>query len=66
MWEAFLLQMNYFERYLEIELKQLLDPVVVRRPPPRKGRSKAHAAGAPQPVVDAVVVTLPVPAARPL
>ena len=37
MWEAFLLQMNDFDRYLERELKHMLDPVVARRPPDRRG-----------------------------
>ena len=71
MWEAFRLQMNDFDRYLEIELKLMLDPVVVRRPPTRRGRKEALAASLlpvaevlalePIPVVEsAVVVTLPV------
>ena len=70
MWEAFLLQMNDFDRYLEIELRLMLDPVVVRRPPTRRGRRQAFApvlpvaevlALEPIPVVEsAVVVTLPV------
>ena len=37
MWEAFLLQMNDFDRYLEFQLRRMLDPVVVTRPPRRKG-----------------------------
>lgn len=47
MWEAFPLQMNDFDRYLEIELRHILDPVVVRRPPARKGRTDPAAAPAP-------------------
>ena len=30
--------MNDFDRYLEDELKHMLDPVVARRPPARRGR----------------------------
>jgi hypothetical protein len=37
LWEAFLLQMNDFDRYLELQLRRMLDPVVVTRPPRRKG-----------------------------
>jgi hypothetical protein len=77
LWEAFLLQMNDFDRYLEIELKLMLDPVVVRRPPTRKGRKEAPAllvlpvaealAVEPIPVAEpALVVTFPAAAARAL
>lgn len=55
MWEAFLLQMNDFDRYLERELKLLLDPMASRRPPTRRGRSEVT--GVPQPPL--VVVTPP-------
>ena len=78
MWEAFLLQMNDFDRYLEIELKDMLDHVVARRPPARK-RSKSAAelvvlpvvadglAAEAIPVVEPlVVVALPVASARPV
>jgi hypothetical protein len=37
LWEAFLLQMNDFDRYLEFQLRRMLDPVVAVRPPRRKG-----------------------------
>jgi len=37
LWEAFLLQMNEFERFLEVELRLMLDPVAVVRPPARGG-----------------------------
>lgn len=72
MWEAFLLQMNDFDRYLEIELKDMLDHVVARRPPTRKGRHQPAAelirlpvaaeglALEAIPVVEPVVVALPV------
>ena len=75
MWEAFLLQMNDFDRYLETELKLLLEPVAALRPPARKGRSdvsavpqppRAVAMVAPEPAALAeplVVVTLPVASA---
>ena len=38
MWEAFLLQMNDFDRFLELQLRQMLDPVVASQPPARRGR----------------------------
>jgi len=38
LWEAFLLQMNDFDRYLELELRDLLDPITGTRPPARRGR----------------------------
>ena len=40
MWEAFLLQMNDFDQFLELQLRRTLDPVVARRPPVRRGRLK--------------------------
>jgi hypothetical protein len=41
LWEAFLLQMNDFDRFLEIELREMLDPVVATQPPRRGGRKNA-------------------------
>ena len=38
LWEAFLLQMNDFDRFLEQELRQMLDPVVAAVPPARGER----------------------------
>ena len=38
LWEAFLLQMNDFDKFLELKLRQMLDPVVASRPPARRGR----------------------------
>jgi hypothetical protein len=38
LWEAFLIQMNDFDRYLESELRQMLDPVVTVRAPHRRWR----------------------------
>ena len=34
--EAFLIQMNDFDRLVEIELRRMLDPVVAARVPPRR------------------------------
>ena len=36
MWEAFLIQMNDFDRFLEFELRQMLDPVVTSGTPRRR------------------------------
>ena len=36
--EAFLVQMNYFDRFLEFELRQMLDPVVKPGAPRRRRR----------------------------
>ena len=76
MWEAFLLQMNDFDRFLETELKLMLDPVVARRPPTRSGRPKSAGRRAPAPTVvelaaEAIpivepVVTVPVAGLRSL
>jgi hypothetical protein len=38
LWEAFLIQMNDFDRFLEFELRQMLDPVVASGPPRRRRR----------------------------
>jgi hypothetical protein len=64
LWEAFLLQMNDFDRFLELELKSMLDPVVARRPPTRRGRDK-EAPAPPFPAVDTLAVE-PIPVAEPL
>lgn len=40
MWETFLLQMNDFDRFLEQELRQMLDPVVTAQPPARGERHR--------------------------
>jgi hypothetical protein len=71
LWEAFLVHMNDFDRSLELELRQLLDPVVTSKPPARRG-SKATdrpivvlLQAAVEPIADTalepVVVTVPVP-----
>jgi hypothetical protein len=41
MWEAFLVQMDDFDRFLEVELRKMLDPVVATKAPGRPGRRKA-------------------------
>ena len=56
MQEAFLLQMNDFDRFLETSLQRMLDPVVATRPPARGRRRPA-----PEPVL-VVVPTELVPA----
>jgi hypothetical protein len=79
LWEAFLLQMNDFDRYLEIELKDMLDHVAARRPPARRGRLKPAVEPIKLPVAverfavqaipvvePVVVVALPIAAARSL
>lgn len=71
MQEAFLVQMDYFDRFLEAELRQMLDLVVARRPPARSRHAEPTerlypagqmaAATEPMPAVEPlVVVTLPV------
>jgi hypothetical protein len=42
LWEAFLIQMNDFDRFLEFELRQMLDPVVTSGTPRRRSRRKAN------------------------
>ena len=76
MWEAFLLQMNEFDTFLEIELQHMLDPVVAVQPPsrghPKRARKPFLAIVAPAidlaaeaiPVVEPVVVTIPVAPTR--
>ena len=79
MWETFLLQMNEFDQFLELKLRQMLDPVVATRPPTRRGRLKRpqkpilavlpatiELAAEAIPVVEPVVVTIPVASARQL
>lgn len=39
MWEAFLIQMDEFDRYLESGLRQMLDPVVASGAPRRRRRT---------------------------
>jgi hypothetical protein len=59
--EAFLIQMNDFDRFLEFELRQMLDPVVAMSAP-RRGRRKSS--GSPllavvSASIDAVVDAMP-------
>jgi hypothetical protein len=64
--EAFLLQMNYFDRVLESSLRDMLDPVVTVQPPRRRGRNGTRQrvvelAPAPETTVaEPVAVTIPV------
>jgi hypothetical protein len=62
LWEAFLLQMDDFDRYLETELRVMLNPVVARRPPTRRGRRKeAEQPAVPLVPADTLVIeTIPV------
>jgi hypothetical protein len=65
LWEAFLLQMNDFDRFLERGLRNMLDPVVAVQPPPRKRRAErqpvlAIVPPAAEPPVEPAVVTVPV------
>jgi hypothetical protein len=39
LWEAFLIQMNDFDRYLEDGLREMLDPVVAAGAPRRRRRT---------------------------
>jgi hypothetical protein len=71
LWEAFLLQMNDFDRFLELKLRQMLDPVVARRPPSPRGRLRPEKpilavielSAEVIPAVEPAVVTVPVAAA---
>ena len=72
MWEAFLLQMNDFDRFLDLQLRHMLDPVVACPPPPRRSRPPRRrqpvlVVEAPiermadaMPALEPVVVTVPV------
>ena len=69
MWEAFLLQMNDFDRFLELRLRQMLDPVVESQPPARKrrvGRPQTPILAVETAAVEPVVVTVPVAVVRQL
>jgi hypothetical protein len=70
LWEAFLLQMNDFDQFLELKLRQMLDPVV-GTPAPARRRAKRS----PKPILavepvpaalDAVPVAVSVASARQL
>lgn len=76
MWEAFLLQMNDFDKFLDLELRHMLDPVVATPAPPRRSRPprarqpilavEATIELVPQamPAVEPVAVTLPIAASQ--
>ena len=66
MWEAFLLQMNDFDRFLELKLREMLDPVVEVQPPARdvKGKRQPSIALVADPIaVPVEPVAVPVPVA---
>ncbi|HSS61885.1 MAG TPA: hypothetical protein VLK30_10565 [Candidatus Limnocylindrales bacterium] len=62
--------MNYFEQFLELKLRQMLDPVVATTPPRRRAKRPSQptlvvvapiaVAGQAIPVAEPVVVTLAV------
>jgi hypothetical protein len=61
--DTFLLQMNYFDRFLESRLRHMLDPVVAVAPPPRRRRMERTPVltvvpQAADPTVEPVAVTL--------
>jgi len=76
LWEAFLLQMDDFDKYLDLQLRRMLDPVVATPAPPRRSPRprawqpilgiEAPIERAPDviPVVEPVVVTVPVAPAQ--
>jgi len=55
LWEAFLLQMNDFDRFLELKLREMLDPVVEVQPPARDVK------GVRQPAIELVAEPISVP-----
>jgi hypothetical protein len=74
LWETFLLQMNEFDRFLEMKLRQMLDPVVASQPPGRRGNrlqkpilavvpAAIELAAEAIPLVEPVVMTVPVASA---
>jgi hypothetical protein len=60
LWEAFLLQMNDFDRLLEMKLRRMLDPVVVAVPPMRGGKRKRSDQPVPPPEPPLVELALEV------
>jgi hypothetical protein len=76
LWEAFLLQMDDFDKFLDVQLRVMLDPVVATPAPPRRNRRPkarqpiltivAPIQLAPEaiPVVEPVAVTAPVSSAQ--
>jgi hypothetical protein len=40
LWETFLLQMNDFDQFLALKLRQMLDPVVATKAPARGSRPR--------------------------
>jgi hypothetical protein len=76
LWETFLLQMNDFDRFLDLQLRLMLDPVVATPAPPRgsrrpRARQPIRAVEAPIEipheailVVEPVVVAIPIAASQ--
>jgi len=66
LWETFLLQMNDFDKFLDLQLRHMLDPVVATPAPPR--RSRPPKARKPVLAVQASIELVPevVPAVEPL
>ena len=62
MWETFLLQMNDFDRFLEMQLRHMLDPVVATPAPSRRLRRKRVS----QPILTVEVPAGPATEAIPL
>jgi len=60
LWEAFLLQMNDFDRFLERRLRDMLDPVIAVQPPSRRRGQKTR------PMLSVVAATAPLPGAEPV
>jgi hypothetical protein len=65
LWEAFLLQMNDFDRFLERDLRRMLDPVAAVQPPPRRQLAERTPVltvvpPAAEPVAEPVAVTISV------
>ena len=55
------MQMNYFDRHLESELRRLLDPVVKAPAPPRRRGRRVHVLEEANPVELTFVTPIPVP-----
>ena len=74
MQETFLLQMNDFDRFLELQLRNMLDPVAATPPPDRRGRHERAPILAVEPPIGFVpmgivprgVVAEVIPASEPL
>jgi len=70
LWQAFLIQMDHFDRLLEIGLARMLDPIVNGPTPPRRWRRTLTAlhlvpGGISALPADMAVIAEPVPVAIP-